>query len=109
MPPECSSTHVEFLSTELPDMPLRVYVFVFATCALGLTVVATALLVPQPTFEWSWWVAAFLLVAMVLAEARAVELTRESDQAVHSVSISTVPHLAAALLLPPWLAAVLAG
>jgi hypothetical protein len=90
-------------------MPRRVYVFVAATCAMGLGVLLTAFSLPASPVQWSWWGAALLLASMALAEAGAVELTRENDRALHVVSVSTIPHLAAVLLLPPWLAALVAG
>ncbi|MBV8720252.1 MAG: EAL domain-containing protein [Chloroflexi bacterium] len=90
-------------------MPRRVYVFVCGTYLLGLGVLAVAFSLPASSMQWSWWGAALLLASMVLAESGAVELTREGDRAVHVVSVSTIPHVAAVLLLPPWLAAALAG
>jgi diguanylate cyclase (GGDEF)-like protein len=90
-------------------MPRRVYVFVGATQAIGLTVLALSLLLPAASVQWSWWGACLLFAGTVLAESGAVELTREREDAVHVVSVSTIPHLAAALLLPPWLAALVAG
>ena len=90
-------------------MPRRVYVFVGATHVIGVMVLALAFGLPAPSVQWSWWGACLLLVAMVLAESGAVELTREGDNATHVVSVSTIPHLAAALLLPAWLAAIVAG
>ena len=90
-------------------MPRRVYLYVSATCAIGLAVFVATLITPGLPPHWSWWGAGLLLVAMILAEAGAVELTRESDHALHVISISTIPHVAAILLLPAWLAALVAG
>src|SRR5690242_11289863 len=64
---------------------------------------------PAASVEWSWWGVGLLLAGTVLAEAGAVELTREGERALHIVSVSTIPHLTAVLLLPPWLAALVAG
>lgn len=90
-------------------MTRRVHFFVAGTCAAGFAVLLGAFALSGPAPEWSWWGCGLLLGAMVLAEAGAVELTRESDNALHVISISTIPHLAAVLLLPAWLAALLAG
>src|ERR1051326_2948288 len=90
-------------------MPRRVYAFVGATHIIGMTVLALAFALPAPGVQWSWWGVFLLFAGMVLAESGAVELTREGDNALHMVSVSTIPHLAAALLLPPSLAAIAAG
>jgi diguanylate cyclase (GGDEF)-like protein len=90
-------------------MPRRVYAFVGATHCIGVTVLALAFALPASSVQWSWWGAFLLFGAMVLAESGAVELTREGDNALHMVSVSTIPHIAAAMLLPPWLAAIIAG
>jgi diguanylate cyclase (GGDEF)-like protein len=91
-------------------MPRRVYVFVAATWAIGVAALGAAYCVSTTApLQWSWWGAALLIASSALAEAGAVELTRENDRALHVVSVSTIPHLAAVLLLPPWLAALVAG
>src|SRR3954451_4993774 len=90
-------------------MPTRVYVYVAATCAVAIAVLGSALSLPTPLDQWTWWDAAVLLVCGILAERGAVEISRDSDQAAHVVSVSTIPHVAAALLLPPWVAMAIAG
>jgi len=90
-------------------VPRRLYVYVAATCLVTVAVLCAALRLPDQGVVWSWWGAGLLLAGMLLTEAGAVEISRESDQAAHVVSVSTIPHIAAALLLPPWLAAILAG
>ncbi len=54
--------------------------------------------------EWTWWGAAALFTAMLVAETQPVRIPGGSLR-----SVATIPHIAAALLLPPWLAAVTAG
>lgn len=90
-------------------MPRQVYVFVGATYLTGLSVLVSALLLPASSMQWAWWGAALLLASAALAESGAVELTREGDNALHVISVSTIPHVAAVLLLPPWLAVIVAG
>jgi GAF domain-containing protein len=90
-------------------MQRQVYLFVGATYLVGLGVLVSALLLPATTVQWAWWGAVLLLASAALAESGAVELTREGDNALHVISVSTIPHLAAVLLLPPWLAAIVAG
>jgi hypothetical protein len=90
-------------------MPRRVYLLIGAICALAALVLAGTLVLPSRPVEWAWWGAAFLLFSVVLGERGAVEITRESDQASYVVSVATIPHLAAAILLPPWVAMALAG
>jgi diguanylate cyclase (GGDEF)-like protein len=90
-------------------MPRRVYGYVAAMCGLAVAVLLAALSLPGLPLQWSWWGAAVVLASMIVAEAGAVELTRDSEHAGHVVSVSTIPHVAAALLLPAWLAALLAG
>jgi diguanylate cyclase (GGDEF)-like protein len=90
-------------------MPRRIYVYVAGTCAVALAVLCAAVAVPGAPVQWAWWGVALLFACTLVAEAGAVELTRESDQAAHVVSVSTIPHVAAMLLLPPWVAALLAA
>ena len=90
-------------------MPRRVYTYVVAICAVGIAIFTYALSAPTPPLEWSWWGAALLLAGIILAERGAVEITRGSDKAAHVVSVATIPHVAAALLVPPGVAAALAG
>jgi diguanylate cyclase (GGDEF)-like protein len=90
-------------------MPTRIYVYVAATCAVALAVLCAAVSLPGAPVQWAWWGVALLFACTLIAEAGAVELTRESDQAAHVVSVSTIPHVAAMLLLPPWVAALVAG
>src|SRR5712692_2143863 len=83
--------------------------FVSAVVALAAVVAALTLALPQPPLEWSWWGAVVLLVAVRVAEAGIVEITRESEAAGYGISVATVPQLACALLLPPPVACVVAG
>jgi diguanylate cyclase (GGDEF)-like protein len=78
-------------------------------CFLASCVLVGALRLSSSHIEWAWWEAALLFAAMVLTEANAVELTRDSDESAYVVSIASLPQVAAALLLPPALAAALAG
>jgi diguanylate cyclase (GGDEF)-like protein len=87
----------------------RVRLFVVGVCVLATLVLSACVLLPAPPVQWAWWGAAALLASIMLAEAGAAEISRDSGQAGHSASIATVPHLAAALLLPPPMAAGLAG
>ena len=83
--------------------------FVSAIVALAAVVVALTLALPQHPLEWSWWGAVVLLIAVRVAEAGIVEITRESEAAGYGISVATVPQLACALLLPPPVACALAG
>ena len=83
--------------------------FVSAIVALAAVVVALTLTLPQHPLEWSWWGAVVLLVAVRVAEAGIVEITRDSEAAGYGISVATVPQLACALLLPPPVACALAG
>ena len=60
-----------------------------------------SVVLPQRPIEWAWWGALLLLIAMRVAEAGSVEITRDSDEAGYGISVATVPHLACAVLLPP--------
>lgn len=83
--------------------------FVWGVAALAVLVVVLAVVVPQRPIEWAWWGALMLLIAIRVAEAGSVEITRDSDEAGYGISVATVPQLACAVLLPPPVAAVLAG
>jgi diguanylate cyclase (GGDEF)-like protein len=83
--------------------------FVWGVAALAIVVVVLSVVVPQRPIEWAWWGAVMLLIAMRVAEAGSVEITRDSDEAGYGISVATVPQLACAVLLPPPVAALLAG
>jgi diguanylate cyclase (GGDEF)-like protein len=83
--------------------------FVWGVVALAAGVVALSVVVPQRHIEWAWWGAVLLLIGMRVAEAGSVEITRDSDEAGYGISVATVPQLACAVLLPPPVAALLAG
>ena len=61
-------------------LPRSLYILVAGMCLLAVAVVATAFGATTPAAGWSWWEAGLLLVAMLLTEANAVELTRDSDE-----------------------------
>ena len=93
-------------------MPRLAYALVSGIALASATIVAAGWLFALHSPDWTWWGAALLLAAVLIAEAGAVEITRELDphaQAGYALSIATIPHLAAALLLPPWAAALLGG
>src|SRR5436305_427206 len=77
---------------------------------IGLTVVGALLVlvggcfVPQLALDWTWWGVGLLLAGCVLTETQAVEIPGGAK-----VSVATIPHLAAALLVPPPLAALVAA
>ena len=54
--------------------------------------------------EWNLWGALGLFGAMLLAERLSVFMPHEAQ-----ISIATIPHMMAVLLLPPWLSMLLAG
>jgi diguanylate cyclase (GGDEF)-like protein len=90
--------------------PTRLTVFVGAVVALAGLLVALTLTLPLHPIEWAWWGAALLLGAMRLAEAGYVEIHRDVDgEAGYGLSISAIPQIACAILLPPSVAALLAG
>lgn len=81
-----------------------------AICALATATIAVALVAPLPPFDWAWWGAACLFATMVLTESAAVPVpVNTTTNRTYIVSIATVPHIAAVLLLPPFLAGSLAG
>src|SRR5437868_5193681 len=96
---------------DLPRVPkpTRVTTFVGLVVAAAGLVLGLGLTLPMRGVEWSWWGAALLLVAMRLAEAGNVEISRDSGEAGYAISISTIPQIVCAVLLPPPVAAVLAG
>ncbi len=86
-------------------MPRRVTdVYIGLTAVLGIAVVGGGYVLPQAPLNWAWWGVGLLFAACVLTETQAVEITGGA-----TVSVATIPHLTAALLLPPWLAAVVAA
>ncbi len=81
-----------------------------AICVLATATIVVALVAPLPPFDWAWWGAACLFATMVLTESAAVPVpVNTTTDRTYIVSIATVPHIAAALLLPPFLAGSLAG
>jgi diguanylate cyclase (GGDEF)-like protein len=90
-------------------MPLRVRLFIAGTCGIAGLVLAACMAFGSPPQAWAWWGVGLLLIGCVLGEAGAAEITRESDEAAYVVSVASIPHLASALLLPPLLAASVAG
>jgi hypothetical protein len=86
-------------------MPRRASVYIGAIGALAVLGVGLSFALPMQPVEWAWWGAAALLLIMVFAEHGAVEIARDTDHSAYVVSIATIPHLVAAVLLPPWLAA----
>src|SRR6266852_583332 len=79
----------------------RVYICLTGVaCVLVLWVAA----VSPSKLEWSWWGVAPLLVGTILTELWAVPLPKAG-----AVSISSMLHIATALLLPPLFAAVVVG
>jgi hypothetical protein len=90
-------------------MPRRAYVHIGAIATLSVLGFGACLTLATRPVEWAWWGAAVLLLGMILGEYGAVEIARDTDQVGYTVSIATIPHLAAAMLLPPPLAALLAG
>jgi diguanylate cyclase (GGDEF)-like protein len=73
---------------------------------------ALCLSLPLRPIEWAWWGAAALLAMILISEASPVELSGsagDAERGRYVVSVASIPHLASALLLPPVLAAGLAG
>ena len=90
--------------------PTRLGTFVAAVVTVAGLVLGLTLILPLRSVEWAWWGAALLLVAVRLAEAGNVEISRDSDGEVgYGISISAIPQIACVLLLPPPVAALLAG
>jgi diguanylate cyclase (GGDEF)-like protein len=88
----------------------RLTVLVGATVALAGLVLALALTLPLRSVEWSWWGAGLLLAAVRLAEAGNVEINRDAEgDSGYGLSVSAIPQIASAVLLPPSVAALLAG
>jgi diguanylate cyclase (GGDEF)-like protein len=90
-------------------MPLRVRLFIGGTCGIAALVLAACSALGSASVAWAWWGLGLLLIGCILGEAGAAEITRESDDAAYVVSVASIPHLASALLLPPFLAAAVAG
>src|SRR5438105_13775016 len=83
--------------------PLRGDLFI-AAVVLGagcLFAIARAYRSSEP---WNAWGAAGLFAAMLVAERLSVLVPRQAK-----VSVATIPHIVAVLLLPPWVAMALAG
>jgi len=80
-----------------------------ANAYIGVTVLATVLTLIGASgaphdLDWAWWGVVVLLAATTLAESWAIPLPKAG-----LVSVSTMLHIVAALLLPPVLAALVAG
>ena len=90
-------------------MPLRVRLFIGGTCGIAALVLVACSALESASVAWAWWGVGLLLAGCILGEAGAAEITRESDDAAYVVSVASIPHLASALLLPPLLAAAVAG
>ena len=83
--------------------------YIALTWVVTVGVVSMAIVLPTISREWSPWGAGLLLLAAVFSEGLAVRLpNRETDEA-YFVSVATIPHVMCALLLPPALAACIAG
>jgi diguanylate cyclase (GGDEF)-like protein len=90
--------------------PTALATLVGAVAVVAAVVFALALTLPLRSIEWAWWGAASLLGAALLAEAGNVEISRDADgEAGYAISISTIPQIACAILLPPFVAAAVAG
>ena len=85
-------------------MSRRVTVYIGLTAALAVSVVLGWLWAEPPTAAWPWLGGVVLVVACIVLEIRCVEMPGGN-----AVSIATIPHLAAILLLPPPMALVAAG
>jgi len=72
--------------------------------ALGCLLVLWVATMAPSKVEWSWWGLALLVAGTVLSELSVVPLPKAG-----AVSISAMLHIVAALLLPPFVAAVVAG
>jgi diguanylate cyclase (GGDEF)-like protein len=91
---------------------LRVPIFIGLICLAACLLVSLCLIFPLATMQWAWWGAAALFVTMLVSEAGRVELSHaagDEEGNRYVVSVATIPHIASALLLPPALAATLAG
>ena len=78
-----------------------VYIAAIALAAAALLLAATRYVAAD---QWDARGVLLLVVAMAVAERLAVPLPRAG-----AVSVATIPHIVAALLLPPWVAMVAAG
>src|SRR5438270_10843947 len=90
-------------------MPARVRVFIGAACAAAALLLTASALLYGFDGGWSWWGVGLLLLGCILGEAGASEISRDSAGAGYVVSVASIPHLASALLVPPAMAAALAG
>jgi diguanylate cyclase (GGDEF)-like protein len=71
-----------------------------------------SLTLPYRSAEWAWWGALLLFATILLSEAGSVELSQaagDEDGGRYIVSVATIPHIASVFLLPPPIAALLAG
>jgi diguanylate cyclase (GGDEF)-like protein len=79
------------------------YISFTVVAAIG-ALAASATLARDDGLEWAWWGAVLLTVVSIVAERRAVVMPGGTQ-----VSVATIPHLVGALLLPPPVAALVAG
>ena len=83
--------------------------YIALTWVLAIGVVWMAIALPTTSTEWSPWGAGLLLVAAIFSEGFAVSVPNRETEEVYIVSVATIPHVMCALLLPPALAACIAG
>jgi diguanylate cyclase (GGDEF)-like protein len=86
--------------------------FVGLVCLAACLLIGACAMLPLAPVEWTWWGAGLLFAAILVSEAGSVELSHAAgseDGGRYIVSVATVPHVASALLLPPVVAALLAG
>jgi diguanylate cyclase (GGDEF)-like protein len=79
------------------------YISFTVVAAMGV-LAASATLARRDGLEWAWWGAVLLTGISVIAERRSVVMPGGTQ-----VSVATIPHLVGALLLPPPVAALVAG
>jgi diguanylate cyclase (GGDEF)-like protein len=87
-------------------------IFIGLVCLAACLLIGLALVLPPQPLDWAWWGAAALFATILVSEAGSVELSHTAngeDGGRYMVSVATIPHIASALLLPPALAAALAG
>jgi hypothetical protein len=90
--------------------PSRLGAFVCSVVTVAGLLLGLTLILLLRSIEWAWWGAALLVVAVRLAEAGNVEISRDADGEVgYGISISAIPQIACVLLLPPSIAALLAA
>jgi diguanylate cyclase (GGDEF)-like protein len=85
--------------------------YVGLLCLAAAAVIAAGLLLPLhgPALVFEWWGVGCLLMATLVTERMAVPVPTTSAEGSYTVSVATIPHMIAALLLPPPLPSVVAG